>query len=154
VAADWHAYISQRLPGSAMWYTPITGSWGDMRLSAEAPGANRPVALIRRLRLLAAAAEVPYLSPHKYRHGHAVHALKQARDMADYKAISQNLMHDDISVTDGIYAPLVGDDLKRRIAGLSEGGALAPHAPWQRQMPSPDDELKAALEVIARRLAR
>src|SRR5450759_537996 len=39
--------------------------------------------------------------------------------MADYKAVSMNLMHTDIRVTDGIYAPLASDDVQRRITGLT-----------------------------------
>jgi hypothetical protein len=39
--------------------------------------------------------------------------------MADYKAVSMNLMHEDIRVTDGIYAPLAGDEVQRRITSLT-----------------------------------
>jgi hypothetical protein len=38
-----------------------------------------------------------------------------------------NLMHDDIRVTDGIYAPLLGDEVKQRIASLA-GPATPPTA--------------------------
>jgi hypothetical protein len=41
--------------------------------------------------------------------------------MADYKAVSMNLMHDDIRVTDGIYAPLTTNEVQQRIAGLTSG---------------------------------
>jgi len=106
VAETWDAFIRPRLPETAMWYTPTISNWGDQRLSAGPPGSNRNVALAKRLRLLFAAAGIPYQSPHKFRHGHAVFALQHARTMADYKAVSMNLMHADISITDGIYAPL------------------------------------------------
>jgi len=59
-------------------------------------------------------ADLPYKSPHKFRHGHAVYALQRAKTMADYKAVSMNLMHDDIRVIDGIYAPLAADEVKQR----------------------------------------
>jgi len=39
--------------------------------------------------------------------------------MADYKAVSMNLMHEDIRVTDGIYAPLAGHEVLDRIASLT-----------------------------------
>ena len=64
-------------------------------------------------------AGLPYKSPHKFRHGHAVYALQHAKTMADYKAVSMNLMHEDIRVTDGIYAPLAGNEVQHRIAGLT-----------------------------------
>ena len=39
--------------------------------------------------------------------------------MADYKAISQHLIHSDIRVTDGIYAPLLGNVVQQRAANLA-----------------------------------
>jgi hypothetical protein len=39
--------------------------------------------------------------------------------MADYQAVSTNLMHEDIRVTDSIYARLTHDEVKQRIAGLT-----------------------------------
>lgn len=41
-------------------------------------------------------------SPHKFRHGHAVYALKMAKYVSTLKAVSQNLMHADLSITDGV----------------------------------------------------
>ncbi len=64
----------------------------------------------------------PYHSPHKLRHGHTVHALKQAKDIADLKAISQNLMHSSITITDGVYGVLGKEDVATRIAGLTSKG--------------------------------
>ena len=86
------------------------------RLSADAPGKNRNLALAKRMHHLFEVAGVPYQSPHKFRHGHAVYALQHAKTMADYKAVSMNLMHEDIRVTDGIYAPLAGNEVQQRIA--------------------------------------
>jgi hypothetical protein len=43
--------------------------------------------------------------------------------MPDYKAISMNLMHDDIRVTDGVYAPFLGDEVRQRIGQLGEPGS-------------------------------
>jgi hypothetical protein len=40
--------------------------------------------------------------------------------MADYEAISMNLMHADIRVTDGIYALLTSDEVKQRVACLTD----------------------------------
>jgi integrase len=61
---------------------------------------------------------VEYYSAHKLRHGHAVYALKHAKTMAELKAISQNLMHSSIGITDGIYGRLVDDDVNRVITHL------------------------------------
>jgi hypothetical protein len=111
-----------------MWYTPIIIRWGEQILDAGPAGANRHVAIGKRLRRLFAAAGLDSKSPHKFRHGHAVYALQRARTMADYKAVSMNLMHDDIRVTDGIYAPLIGDEVRQRIAGLAGQPTALPSA--------------------------
>ena len=58
------------------------------------------------------------MSAHKFRHGHAVYGLQHAQTMADYKAVSMNLMHEDIKVTDQIYAPILSDEVKHRISTL------------------------------------
>ena len=63
---------------------------------------------------------LPYHSPHKFRHGHAVYALKLARDIAELKAVSQNLMHANISTTDGIYGILSEADVREKIALLGQ----------------------------------
>ena len=46
--------------------------------------------------------------------------------MADYKAISMNLMHEDMRVTDDIYAPLLGNEVRDRISRLNNQGNGAP----------------------------
>ncbi len=109
------------------------------------------------MRKLFAAAGVPYQSPHKFRHGHAVYALQQARDMADYKAISMNLMHSDIRVTDSIYAPLANNEVGNRIAGLAKAKPAAPA--FDGDLPAvlsglSDAELSQMLMVAARRLGK
>jgi len=59
-------------------------------------------------------------SPHKFRHGHAVYALKQAKDIPALKAISQNLMHSNLSITDGVYGVLSDMDVKKQIQKLGK----------------------------------
>ena len=70
----WDTFVRAQLPASAMWYTPIDGSWGAQRLLPAGAGANRNIALGKRLRRLCAAAGLPFKSAHKFRHGHAVWA--------------------------------------------------------------------------------
>jgi len=62
-----------------------------------------------------------YHSPHKFRHGHAVYALRLAKDVATLKAVSQNLMHENLAVTDGVYGVLSDTDVKRQISELGKG---------------------------------
>ena len=124
VVEEWDAVVRSKLPPTAMWYAPLISRWGVPRLSADLPGANRNIMLAKRLGKLQAAIGLPVKSPHKFRHGHAVYGLQHARTMADYKAVSMNLMHNDIRITDAIYAVLSKDEVQSRIAALS-GSAVA-----------------------------
>ena len=45
--------------------------------------------------------------------------------MRELKAISQNLMHSSISITDGIYGNLTNEDVKETIANLDRASVPA-----------------------------
>ena len=154
IVAAWDAFIRARLPETAMWYTPTISNWGEQRLSSGAPGSNRNVALAKRLRLLFAAAGIPYQSPHKFRHGHAVYALQHVRTMADYKAVSMNLMHADISITDGIYAPFASNEVQRRIGELTGESQTDGQGTYDATKDKPSrQEIARELMDIVRQLA-
>ena len=63
------------------------------------------------------------MTPHKFRHGHGLYGLNWSRDMDDYKAVSMNLMHSDIGITDSVYAVLSDQAMQERIAHPGRGGA-------------------------------
>ena len=92
------------------------------------------------LQKLCERAGVTYHSPHKLRHGHTVYALKRAHDIADLKAISQNLMHSSLTITDSVYGVLSSDDISERLTGLSANNK------------SRDNDLRQELEEIRRLL--
>jgi integrase len=157
VIGSWDAFIRAHFSPDAAWYAPTDHNWEEQRLSTEPVGSNRNVAIARRMRKLFSIANLPYKSPHKFRHGHAVYALQHARTMADYKAISMNLMHADIRVTDGIYAPLTSDEVKQRVACLT--GQAPVHLPADGDLTEflrglSDTQLSQALVVAAERLTR
>jgi hypothetical protein len=49
-----------------------------------------------------------------------VYSLKQADNVSDLKAISQNLMHSNLAVTDGVYAILSDEAVRERIEKLGQ----------------------------------
>jgi len=59
----------------------------------------------------------------KFRHGHAVYALKNAKDIPALKAVSQNLMHSNLNITDGVYGVLSSTDVKGEIQKLCKSTA-------------------------------
>jgi hypothetical protein len=97
------------------------------------------------LRALCERAGVPYRSAHLHlhlrcgaaasagvRHGRAVYALKQAQTLADYKAISQNMMHASLQTIDAVYAVLTPDD----VGAHWEPGGCARTGPGRASSPA------------------
>jgi integrase len=122
----WDAYVRATLPPQAMWYARLKYDPGaDMVTADEAtpPNPRRRGMMSKAVKDLCRSAGVLYRSPHKLRHGHAVYALKRARTIAEFKAVSQNLMHADLKITDGVYGILSGSDLQNTIAGLTSSHA-------------------------------
>ena len=152
VVCQWDDYVRQHLPESAMWFAHIIGQWGEQRLASDMPADSRGNHFNRRLKTLLIKAGVAHRSSHKFRHGHAVFGLQHARSLADYKAISQNLMHENIQITDGIYADLVGGEVKSRVTGLTT--PLSPVTISFKPTQLLDPDLAQALQVLAERLAR
>ncbi len=155
IVSEWDEIVRTNLPHNHPWYALIEQRWGEQIFSKEPPGKNRHQALEKRLKLLYALAGLPFKSAHKFRHGHAVFGLMHAQTMADYKAISVNLMHDSLTVTDGIYARIMENDVKNRIHGLVNNPVLRPDNELQAMIYklSPQ-QLPLALTYIAARLSQ
>ena len=151
----WDTIIRPALSPSAPWYAPVDHCWGEQRLSSDDPGKNRLHALEKRLSLLFGLAKIAFKSPHKFRHGHAVFGLLYAQTMADYKAVSMNLMHDNIEITDSTYAPMLTSDVQERIAGLAKRVTARPDNELEAFLGSlGKDSLGRALVIIADKLTR
>jgi integrase len=127
VVEKWDERIHS-LEGEYNWYPALnTDGWAGTKLK---PGllkgryTGRAEAFDEGLKLLCGRAEVPYKSPHKIRHGHGVYGVKNARDMGQLKAISQNMMHANVGITDGIYGKLAEDELGEILSnfGIKEDG--------------------------------
>jgi hypothetical protein len=64
---------------------------------------------------------LPYHSPHKFRYGHIHYGLERSNTIADYKAVSLNVMHASMEITDEFYSNLDDVEIQKRISGLSNG---------------------------------
>jgi integrase len=62
---------------------------------------------------------LPYHSPHKFRHGHVHYGLEHSKTVADFKAVSLNVMHASMDITDEIYSRLNEKDVQIRIQQLT-----------------------------------
>jgi len=153
VVRSWDEMIRSRLPSTAPWYAPIDHTWGEQRLSCKDPGKNRNQALTKRLRKLHELAGLPYKSAHKFRHGHAVFGLQHAQSMADYKAVSMNMMHEDIKITDEIYAPILSTEVQLRISRLAASEPDSMDNSIESLIRSlSNHDLSAVMRIVAERL--
>lgn len=88
----------QHITAQAMFFNVFTAA--DPPCPTDAPpGRHRAIALARDYRQLCAYAGLPYRGSHALRHGHIVHCARQCRDLSDFTALSQNVMHSDVRVT-------------------------------------------------------
>jgi len=155
VVTEWDALVREKQPPTAPWYAPIESSWGEQKFSDKAPGEHRGEALYKRLKILFSLAGLPFKGPHRFRHGHAVYGLLHAKDMADYKAVSINLMHADVTITDKIYAPLLAREVKGRIARLGKDPVAVPNAQLDAFIQGLQKvDLKSALLLCAELLSK
>lgn len=120
IVTRWDALLkadSQLLTADCLWYSTLSRDGMTLTPTARAFEGRYNV-LKDDIRLICDLAGIPYLSPHKLRHGHTVYALKRASNVAQLKAISQNIMHSSIVTTDQIYGKLVNDDVRDIITSL------------------------------------
>jgi integrase len=127
------------LPPRGAWFAHLLPS-GDIDPQVKEPGIHRRCRPNKDLHEWLARVALPYHSPHKFRRGHATYALKRCKDVADLKAVSQNLMHSSLLVTDAVYSVLSEDDVGARIASMS--GDLS------STKDRPDDELVNLLQEV------
>jgi len=62
-----------------------------------------------------------YHSPHKFRHGHIHYGSAHAKTIEDYKAVSMNVMHSSMKITDEFYSNLNDGEVQNRIGSLGKG---------------------------------
>jgi site-specific recombinase XerD len=135
----WDVFVRANCHDASPWYAPIHQRWGEQRFMDLAPGRHRGTALNRRLHILEQAACLPHRSPHKYRHGYAIYGLQHCQTMAQYHALSRNLMHANIAITDECYVHLEEMERGRLLDQVSSN-------PTQK----PDDELQSLLVKLDR----
>jgi integrase len=120
VVKEWDLEVRSIHPENGLWFAHISPDSGEIEPFSQMAGEHRHTRARKDLKEWLAKVNLPYHSPHKFRHGHAVYALKQAKDIQALKAISQNLMHSNLSITDGVYGILSDIDVKNQIVSLGQ----------------------------------
>jgi hypothetical protein len=63
-----------------------------------------------------------YHFPHKFLHSHIQYGLEHSKTIADFKAVSMNVMHANMEITDEFYSNLNDGELGNRISTLNKAG--------------------------------
>jgi integrase len=121
IVKNWDAEVRKQYPPYQTWFAPIRPqreNFGHFITTDKKASPLRSKSLHKEMKELCKRAEVPFRSAHKLRHGHAMFGIKNSQNIQDLKAISQNLMHSSISITDSIYGNLTGEDFTKTISNL------------------------------------
>lgn len=133
---EWDVIVRDGAPATRRWFCGVN-VWGsalkDDGLLSPTQMRSKRNQLVETMKKICALAGVEYKSPHKLRHGHAIYGVKHARTTAEFKAISQNLMHSNMGITDGIYGNLSGEDTRRIIGSLAD--TQRPEIPQRASLP-------------------
>ncbi|MAT45376.1 MAG: hypothetical protein CL609_23855 [Anaerolineaceae bacterium] len=117
ICDQWNDKVRANLPDDALWYAPIKGDGENLLYRSYASKGRRRM-LEKGIKNLCKKTGIEYKSPHKFRHGHVVFALSRVKDMAELKAVSQNVMHSSVGITDSIYGNLVDDKVHSVISNI------------------------------------
>lgn len=119
VVKEWDDDVRKYLDNNNFWFAPLSQETGTFDNSISEIGSSRESRAYKDLKDWLDRVGLPFHSPHKFRHGYAVYGIKHAKTYTQLKAISQNLMHSSIAITDGIYGMLSYDDMKRQLDSLT-----------------------------------
>ena len=119
VILAWDAKVRALLPAEAPWYANISPKTLEIDPDNITRRSNRHHNFRKQLRAWMKKNNLTYHHPHSFRHGHAMFGIERAEDYADIKAISQNLMHSSVEITDRNYGVLSRSSVKEHIAKIS-----------------------------------
>lgn len=120
VIQDWDNEVRAILPPNGFWFAPLSNMSGAIDPNAFEIGKHRFTLARKDFKAWLEHEDLPYHSPHKFRHGHIHYGLAHAKTAADVKAVSLNVMHSDTQTTDVFYSAFKGDELKNRISALNK----------------------------------
>ena len=124
IIREWDDLVRFRCPLNSSWYARLNckGNF-DPRLIEPMTMENKDVLKMRALypyssfckdlRKICKMAGVTYKSPHKARYGHIHLGFSKAKTAEERKAVSINVMHDSLTVTDEIYARMSSEQANR-----------------------------------------
>lgn len=135
IVKEWDKFVRDELGLDAFWYPNLTTDGANWLPDQKTGNSDsRRISFSKSLKRFCKLARIPYLSPHKLRNGHGVYVVKQAEDIEEFKAYSQNMMHGSMEITDRLYGQLSGDDVKAVVTGKKEKTENDKHLLFQEFM--------------------
>jgi len=118
VVREWDELIRTILNDDGYWFSPFSCDKGEIDINVKRIGEHREALARKNLKTWLNKVGLPYHSPHKFRHGHIQYGLARSKTIADYKAVSLNVMHASMDITDEIYSRLDEKEVRSRIEQL------------------------------------
>lgn len=126
---DWHQHLLEiGFSSNDPVFPRSKSSQGENSLSFEESTEIEPVfwestsSMRDIFKKTAIAADLPYYRPHAFRHSAIYYALKITRNGDEYKAVSQNFGHEDVSTTLSVYAQYEPEKLIEVLSNLNYSG--------------------------------
>lgn len=120
VIKSWDNEIKQVLSEGGYWFAPLSPDTKEIDPYCSKVGEHRETIARRNLKDWLKKVGIQYHSPHKFRHGHIQYGMQNAKTIADYKAVSMNVMHSSMEITDEVYSQLGDHEIQNRIRGLNQ----------------------------------
>ena len=120
IVRSWDELVRNQFGEDHLWYPNLTTDGMDWYLGKTGSSESRRMAITRGLKRFCEREGIDYRSPHKLRNGHGVYGVKHAKTLEEFKAFSQNMMHESMNITDSLYGRLAEDDIKNAISGMEE----------------------------------
>ncbi|NOH14308.1 MAG: tyrosine-type recombinase/integrase [Chloroflexi bacterium] len=125
VVQAWDDEVRAALPDDAFWFAQLLSTTGQIDLIPQGVGKHRHNLARRNFKTWISKVGLPYKNPHAFRHGHIHWGMTRAKDMLEFKAISENVMHSNVQITDRVYSNLKASELKQSIQNLAQNGVNA-----------------------------
>jgi integrase len=122
IVKEWDDEVRPILSPAGFWFAPLSPETGNIDLNVVSVGEHRATIARRNIKRYLDNANLPYHSPHKFRHGHIQYGLAYSKSIADFKAVSMNVMHANMEITDEFYSNLNDGEVNNRISNLNKQG--------------------------------
>ncbi len=120
VVQEWDDEVRAILPPNGFWFAPFSGENGKIDANIVLIGEHRDRLARRNIKAWLEDVGLRYHSPHKFRHGHIHYGSALAKTIEDYKAVSMNVMHSSMKITDEFYSNLNDGEVQNRISSLGK----------------------------------